>query len=83
MFFCFLICLVFCLLCFLDCGKLDLECARALVRLALVYSLAKGVYRYTVWRVDVENKSKKKKGTANYICGCLFACEDFKVKRLD
>ena len=59
-----------------------LETVRALLRLALVYSLAKGVYRYTVWRVDVETKSKKK-GTANYICGCLFACEDFKVKRVD
>ena len=81
MFFCFLICLVFCLLCFLDCGKLDLECAGALVRLALVYSLAKGVYRYTVWRVDVETKSKKKGNGRLYLW--VFACEDFKVKRLD
>jgi hypothetical protein len=37
-----------------------LECARALVRLALVYSLAKEVYRYTVWRVDVANKKIKR-----------------------
>ena len=56
MFFCLLICLVFCLLCFLDCGKLDLECARA-----LVYSLEKVVYRYTVCRVDVANKNTIKR----------------------